>query len=231
MITIDYFTDMLCIWAYGGQVRVDELKQRFGDEIRLNYRFISIFASACEQIEKNWSDREGYQGFNHHLNHVAAGWDHVQCNSRLWLECRPRSSITSHVVLKAVSLLEQQGNLPANPTDNAGKSCFETLMWNIRKAFFEQGINISEFSALQPLVEQQGIDWQAVKQLIENGEAFASLNQDEQLRHQYCLQGSPSYVLNEGRQVLYGNVGYRIIEANVLELLHGGEHPGDASWC
>ena len=44
------------------------------------------------------------------------------------------------------------------------------------------------------------------------------------------IQGSPSFVLNEGRQKLYGNVGYRILEANIHELLRA--QPADqASWC
>ena len=44
------------------------------------------------------------------------------------------------------------------------------------------------------------------------------------------IEGSPSFVLNEGRQKLYGNVGFRIIEANIQELLQA---PGgnQASWC
>ena len=44
------------------------------------------------------------------------------------------------------------------------------------------------------------------------------------------IEGSPSFVLNEGRQKLYGNVGFRIIEANIQELLRapGGDQ---ASWC
>ena len=33
------------------------------------------------------------------------------------------------------------------------------------------------------------------------------------------IEGSPSFVLNEGRQNLYGNVGFRVIEANIVELL------------
>jgi len=33
-----------------------------------------------------------------------------------------------------------------------------------------------------------------------------------------------------GHQLLYGNVGYRLIEANVRELLHNPE-AGEASWC
>ncbi len=33
----------------------------------------------------------------------------------------------------------------------------------------------------------------------------------------------------QGRQKLYGNLGYRIIEANVQEILSRPEH--QASWC
>jgi len=36
-------------------------------------------------------------------------------------------------------------------------------------------------------------------------------------------------VFNEGRQVLTGNVGYRVIEANVRELLH--TLANQSSWC
>ena len=44
------------------------------------------------------------------------------------------------------------------------------------------------------------------------------------------IEGSPSVVLNAGRQKLYGNVGLRIIEANIQELLRAAD--GDqASWC
>jgi hypothetical protein len=40
---------------------------------------------------------------------------------------------------------------------------------------------------------------------------------------------SPTFVLNEERQKLYGNFGYRVIEASVHELL---AEPGErASWC
>jgi hypothetical protein len=43
------------------------------------------------------------------------------------------------------------------------------------------------------------------------------------------IEGRPSFVLNEGRQKLYGNVGLRIIEENIQELLRVAD--GDqASW-
>jgi protein-disulfide isomerase len=44
------------------------------------------------------------------------------------------------------------------------------------------------------------------------------------------VKGSPSLVLNEGRQTLYGNVGFRVIEASIAELLREPE-AGAASWC
>ena len=44
------------------------------------------------------------------------------------------------------------------------------------------------------------------------------------------IEGSPSLVLNEGRQKLYGNVGFRVIEANIQELLRE-PRINDASWC
>jgi len=43
------------------------------------------------------------------------------------------------------------------------------------------------------------------------------------------VSSSPTLLLNEGRQRLVGNVGYRILEANVRELF---ERPGvQQSWC
>ena len=44
------------------------------------------------------------------------------------------------------------------------------------------------------------------------------------------IAGSPTFLMNEGRQKLFGNVGYRLLEANVQELLR---HPkeDEASWC
>jgi hypothetical protein len=44
------------------------------------------------------------------------------------------------------------------------------------------------------------------------------------------IEGSPSFVLNDGRQKLYGDVGFRIIEANIQELLRAPARD-QASWC
>jgi predicted DsbA family dithiol-disulfide isomerase len=50
-----------------------------------------------------------------------------------------------------------------------------------------------------------------------------------QLAKDQDVRSSPTLLFNEGRQRLSGNVGYRIIEANVRELL---DRPiVQHSWC
>ena len=44
------------------------------------------------------------------------------------------------------------------------------------------------------------------------------------------IEGSPSFVLNEGRQKLYGNVGFHLMEASIQELFRT-PHADEASWC
>jgi hypothetical protein len=44
------------------------------------------------------------------------------------------------------------------------------------------------------------------------------------------IEGSSSFVLNEGRQKLYGNVGFHLMETNIRELLLA-PRAYEASWC
>ena len=65
---------------------------------------------------------------------------------------------------------------------------------------------------------------------IESSEAVAALASDYDLSRKNSVAVSPTLIMNEGRQQLFGNVGYRLIEANVQELLR---RPAldEASWC
>jgi predicted DsbA family dithiol-disulfide isomerase len=109
------------------------------------------------------------------------------------------------------------------------RSLFEEITWQIRLSFFKEARDISQRSVLMGIVEQFEIPPAAIEEQLSNGKAMATLCRDIELKDTHKLEGSPTYLLNDGRQKLYGNVGYRIIEANVLELL---EKPEDqASWC
>jgi predicted DsbA family dithiol-disulfide isomerase len=75
-----------------------------------------------------------------------------------------------------------------------------------------------------------GIPLGSVEAEINSGAAFASLASDYQQRDRLKIEGSPTFVLNQGHQKLYGNLGYRVIEANVRELLRE-PGVGEMSWC
>ncbi|QFS50191.1 hypothetical protein [Nostoc sphaeroides] len=59
--------------------------------------------------------------------------------------------------------------------------------------------------------------------------AYAKLSQNFELVKEHTVTVSPTLIFNEGRQRLNCNVGYRVIEANIRELLHNP--PGEQSWC
>jgi predicted DsbA family dithiol-disulfide isomerase len=79
------------------------------------------------------------------------------------------------------------------------------------------------------IAEELGLPIAAIQAQIESAEAYAQLAIDFDLAKDYAITVSPTLILNEGRQRLNGNVGYRVIEANIRELLHNP--PGEQSWC
>ena len=123
-VEILYYTDILCIWAYAAQIRIDELKRQYGDRIGIRNRFVSVFGSTGDRIGKGWENRGGYDGFSAHVLEVAAGFPHIEVNPDVWSSCRPMSSATSHLFVKAAQLLQADA-----ATD---ESTVVELEWRIR---------------------------------------------------------------------------------------------------
>ena len=57
-IRIFSFSDVLCIWAYIAQIRLDELKVNFEDKIIIQHHFVPVFGVAREKLENRWRDRD-----------------------------------------------------------------------------------------------------------------------------------------------------------------------------
>jgi len=233
VITIDYFSDILCVWAYGGQIRLDALQREFGDAVLVRHRFMPLFADTQTRIAEGWKDRDGFAGFGRHIQEVCAQWEHTRLHPAVWTQCRPVSCTTSHVFLKAAALClgvaEGAGQGGEGAVD--ARQRFEKLVAATRLAFFERAQDISRLAVLLELLAPTGIDADAVRARIDAGEAYAALHRDAELMKAYGVLGSPTYVFNEGRQLLYGNVGYRIIESNLRELISTHPVQGEPSWC
>ena len=100
----------------------------------------------------------------------------------------------------------------------------------MRDAFFAEALDISDWHVHRDIAAQIGIDYGDVDRKIRDSEAFAQLAVDYNLSQKDGIEGSPTFVMNDGRQKLFGNVGYRLLDANVQELLRRAPE-NEASWC
>lgn len=229
-VRVSYYSDVLCIWAYAAQRRVEQLVHKFGNEILIDAHFCFVFSDAWGKIEEQWKDKGGFDGFNQHVRDVAKQFPHIDVHDRVWIETRPRTSISAHLFVKAIELLERGG------TENGGqaKPYLERLSthatWELRRAFFASAEDISDWQVHRKIAARLGIDYGLLDEKIQSSEAVVQLAVDYNLSQKHKVEGSPTFILNDGRQKLFGNVGYRLIEANVQEVRRKAS-ADEASWC
>jgi len=227
VVEITYFSDVLCVWAYVAQARIDAVKEKFGDTVRIEHRFCSVFGDTARKITSTWKDKGGYDGFNSHLRQVAGRFPHIMVHSDIWLKTRPLTSASTHLFMKAV---QEENRESAVTASQSAPSIFDQVMWAFRCAFFKECRDISRWDVQCEIAESLGVDIGAIEERIHSGIAFARLAADYQDADKMRIEGSPSFVLNEGRQKLYGNVGFHLMDANIQELFRA-PHTDEASWC
>jgi predicted DsbA family dithiol-disulfide isomerase len=228
VVQVTYFSDILCIWAYVTQARINAVKEKFGATVRFDYRFCSVFGDSARKIGSTWRDKGEYAGFNAHLRTVALQFPHVEVHPEIWLNTRSPTSASAHLFMTAVQRWEQDRE--GEGQGGSATSIFDKVMWAFRCGFFRDCRDVARWDVQCELAAALGVDINAIEKSIQDGTAFARLAADYQDADKMRIEGSPSLVLNEGRQKLYGDVGFRIIEANIQELLRTPS--GDqASWC
>ena len=220
-VKISYFTDALCVWAYVSQIRMDELKANFKSGVELDCRYFHVFGNVANKIDTAWKERGGLGGYRRHVHEIVEKFDHVQLHEWTWEKGVPKSSIPAHLFLCAARHLELCSKCAPGSGDVAA--------WAVRDAFFRNGRDISQGNVLLEIAEAIGLPAAEIENAIATGAAHAALAEDLELARTQSIAASPTLLFNEGRQRLTGNVGYRIIEANIRELLEAA--PGQQSWC
>jgi len=215
-LVIDYYSDVLCVWAWIAQRRIDELKQTFGDALEFRYRYVDIFGDTQAKMDGLWQQKGGYAGFAEHVQRSAIDYENALINPKIWTEVRPATSANAHLLLKAVELSYDQ------------QTSIDTALM-LREAFFVDAKDIGKLDVLYELVATKDLNPELLQTRICDGSAIAALMNDYQICKLQTIKGSPSYVIDGGRQVLYGNVGYRVLNANIEELIKNP--PEEASWC
>ncbi|MDH5797322.1 MAG: DsbA family protein [Paracoccaceae bacterium] len=225
---IQHFSDVLCVWAYVAHIRFERLVEKFSDQVDFETHYCPVFPDARGKISRNWEGRGGFHGYAAHVDTVACKFDHVKLNPDAWSKVQPASSTPVHLLLKAAELVElENGTAPdACLLDRPSYH----LSWQLRRAFFEEASDIASWEVQRECVETVGLDYGAVQGSFMDGSAFAALDRDVLAAQKASVTGSPTFVMNNGRQVMYGNVGFHLLEANVLELLRS-PGPEEASWC
>jgi len=220
-VKISYFTDVLCVWAYVSQVRIDELKANFRHAVEVDCRYLHVFGNVANKMATAWKDRGGLPAYRRHVHEIVEKFGHVQLHEQTWQGGVPKSSMPAHLFLCATRHVESSTRCSPGSVDRAA--------WAFRDAFFRHGRDISQGKVLFEIAETIGLPASEIEDAIATGAAHATLAEDLELARSQSIAASPTLLFNEGRQRLTGNVGYKIIEANVRELL---EHaPGQLSWC
>src|SRR5450759_3637941 len=102
LVKITYFSDILCIWAYVSQARINAVNEKFVDGVRIEHRVCSVFGDTAQKILSSWKNRGGYEGFNAHLREIAQRFPHIEVHPDIWLKTRPATSASAHLFLKAI---------------------------------------------------------------------------------------------------------------------------------
>ena len=187
-IQILYFFDVLCVWAYIAQVRIEELKSTFQNRIALDYHCVPVFGDTQQKFAKQWGDRGGLQGYSDHIHSVVRQFTHVPLHPDVWLTNTPKSSSACHLFLKTIQLLGEQGIIDVDPMDQP----VERAIAACRTAFFQEARNISDRQVQFEIAEDLGFPVEAIKQHIKNGAAYAALERDANLT---CLPSTMTIFL------------------------------------
>ncbi|MEG4852452.1 DsbA family protein [Microcoleus sp. B5-D4] len=185
-IRIFYFSDVLCVWAYIAQIRLDELKTTFEDKIAITKHFVPVFGVTREKLENRWRDRGGLQGYSDHVQEVAKKFDHISVHPDIWTNVTPFSSTSCHLFLHAIQLLETKDLVERN------QQVFEKATWAFREAFFTKLADVSDRKVQFGIAEELRLPITAIEAQIDSGEAYAKLSQDFELVKEHTVTVSPT---------------------------------------
>jgi hypothetical protein len=200
---------------------MDELKAQFDDKTTVQYRLFPIFDNALQKLDQQWQAKGGRVAYNQHVLDIVNRFGHLPVHPNVWLDSPPCSSTPAHLYACAIaSLINQEQLVQAHYTQ---------FVWTLRAAFFGHAEDISQQKTIRNHLEELALPIELIEAEVNSGKAYALLGAQARSASEQNVKVSPTLVLNEGRQIISGNVGYRIIEANVRELI---THPEiKQSWC
>ena len=159
-VDVTYYSDILCIWAYISQARINAVKEKFVKEVRIEHRFCSVFGDTAQKVAATSKTKGGYEGFNSHLREVAQRFPHIEVHPEIWLKTRPASSTSAHLFLKAIQQCDHDNGVAASLT---APTVFDRVMWAFRLAFFRDCRDVARSDTQCEIAEALGADIAAIE--------------------------------------------------------------------
>lgn len=212
-IHFSYWSDPLCVWAFVAQPRLERLLDEFGPLLHVEYRVVPVFGSLPWRFgEGPWAE-EGPEGRARKTREICACHGIADITGAVWTDDTPASSWSPGMAIKAAFILEESGQ--AEPGAGAG------FQARVRQAFFRENRNVSRRSVQLEVAASCGLALPKMERLLDDGTALARLWEDHHLQERSFVRGSPTYVFDDGREILYGNVAIEIVRATITELRKG----------
>lgn len=209
-----YWTDPLCVWAFVTEDRFERLRERYGDLLDDSQHVVPVFGSFPKRFAPGgkWH-AQGPEGRMHTTARIAREHGHPEVSGQVWVDDTPSSSWSAGQALCAVRLLEHDGLAEEGATRAYTRA--------MRRAFFVDNLNITRRRAQLQVAEGLGLDRGAIEERLDDGRALACLWEDEDERQRLRIQGSPTYVFDGGRVMIYGNYAEAALVAAVGQLVEG----------
>lgn len=219
-LSFSYWSDPLCIWAFVAQDRLERVLAELGERLQVDYRVVVVFGSVPWRFHGGPWTASGPAGRRRATRAIAAQHGHPEVSGAFLEGDCPATSWAPAAAIKAVCELERLG-LAA---EGSGARYLDAL----RRRLFVDNLNIARRSVQLELCEAHDLPRVEVERRLDDGSALARVWEDQAEKDRLRLQGSPTYVFDAGRAMLYGNVAYGVLHATLDELLRGLRPEGSA---
>lgn len=213
VVEFGYWSDPLCIWAFVAQDKLDRVLDELGTQLTVDYHVVPVFGSVPWRFAHGGWAEEGVDGRVAKTREIAAAHGHSEVSGAGWRTDPPASSWAPGLAIKAIQLMEAEGQVATGTT-----AIFQR---RIRSAFFVDDRNVAHRTIQLELAEALDVPRDDLVRRLDDGSAMAALWEDHQEKERLRIQGSPTYVFDGGRAMLYGNFPFGILRATVEELVRG----------
>jgi predicted DsbA family dithiol-disulfide isomerase len=217
-LKFSYWSDPLCIWALVAQQKLDRVLRELGEHIRVDYRTVPVFGSVPWRFAHGPWAKDGVDGRVLATRKIADQGGRTDVSGECWRRATPSSSWAPAAAIKAVFALE----------DGIGEDAGPTYQRALRERFFGGEANIALRSVQLEVAEELALPRGTIERRLDDGTALAAVCEDHAEKERLRLQGSPTYVFDGGRAMLYGNFDYGILRSTIEELVRGTGPGGSA---